>query len=187
MASVIWETDDSFDSMYIVWSGVATVLGSTLYADYDYVYMCSVDIYRVLRGPGSGSSNFDREETQISPVVGGGPFIMTHHLNEWGDYFYSVALKAPFIPAVQPEIYHSYWPEEAGSWQSYTWSGSPVDVVFPNYLDDLRVLVGVSNSGGGYVIVQSVSESGILTRHNTDWSLMTSNTTVTDLETREII
>lgn len=186
MASVIWETDNSFDDMFIVWSGIATILGSTLYADYDYVYMCSIDIRRFLHGPGSGSSNLDRQETVISPQVSAGPYIMTHHLNEWGDNFYSVALKAPNIPLIQEMIYHSPWLETTDSWTEYTWSGQPIDVVFPNYLDDLRVLVGVTESGSN-VMVQRVAESGILNNYPTDWTAMTSNTTVTDLETRELI
>lgn len=186
MTAVIWETDDSFDNKFIIWSGIASVLGSTLYADYDYVYLCTWDITRILRGPGSGSGNEERDVTIVSPQLYAGPYIMTHHLDTWGEYFYSVALKAPFIPLVQEQIYHSPWLESTDSWTQYTWSGQPIDVLFPNYLDDLRVLVGVTDSGSN-VMVQRVSESGILNSYATNWSAMISNVTVTDLEARVII
>lgn len=186
MPTVLWETDDSFDSKYIIWSGSVTQQGSTLYADYEYAYICTVYLYRLKFGMGSGIAQSGRDVTNITPTGNAGPFIMTHYLNEWGDYFYSISLKKPFnVTQSGLKLWQSNWPETSNSWNLYTWSGYPVDIIFPNYLEDRRVVIGVNTSG--YVKVLPVTNSGIGISYFTDWSAMESGITVTDLEARIII
>lgn len=188
MASVLWETSDSFDNMYIIWSGAATPWKTYLYADYQYVYISQApSITRLLGGMGSGVSMDAREVTNISPAGGSlVPYVLTHHLNIWGDTFYTVALEAPIVvTASGGEVHHSFHPEDSDSWESYDQTfGRVIDVEFPNYLEDLRVCVGVSTSGFVRVLPVSPSGADIAGSYWTDWSAMDSQATVTDLEAR---
>lgn len=193
MASVLWETDDSFDSMYIIWSGAATPWRTYLYADYQYVYISQApSITRLLFGTVSGIGTAsgwmeERDVTDISPAGSHKvPYLLTHHLNEWGDAFYTVAFETSILPTASGgQAHHSYHPEYTNSWETKDQSfGRAVDVEFPNYLEDLRVCVGVSNSG--FVRVVPVSPSGITIAGSywTDWGAMDDSATVTDLEAR---
>ncbi|MHA2085112.1 MAG: hypothetical protein ACXABD_15255 [Candidatus Thorarchaeota archaeon] len=189
MASVLWETDDSFATMFIIWSGAATPWRTYLYADYQYVYISQApSITRLKYGMGSGVSMEARDVTDVMPAGSGNlvPYVMTHHLNLWGDYFYTVALEAPIVETASGgRVHHSYYPETTDSWESYDQTfGRVVDVEFPNYLEDLRVCVGVSTSG--FVRVLPVSPSGVWLDGSywTDWSAMDNSAVVTDLEAR---
>ena len=188
MASVLWETDNSFDSMFIIWSGAAVPWKTYLYADYKYVYISQApSVTRLIFGLGSGVSAETREPTDVSPAGGGQvAYVLTHHLNEWADTFYTVVLEAPILTTASGgEVHHSYHPEYADSWESYDQVfGRVIDVEFPNYFEDLRVCVGVSTSG--FVRVLPVSPSGVdlASAYWTDWSAMNSEAVVTDLEAR---
>lgn len=188
MASVLWETDDSFDTMFVIWSGAATPWRTYLYADYQHVYISQApSITRLLFGMGSGVSMEARDVTNISPIGAHlVPYVLTHHLNEWGDTFYTVALEAPILETASGgQVHHSYHPEYANSWETKDQTfGRVVDVEFPNYLEDLRVCVGVSTSG--FVRIMPVSPSGVTITGSywTDWSAMDNSATVTDLEAR---
>jgi hypothetical protein len=192
MASVLWETDDSFDSMYIIWSGAATPWFTHLYMDYQYVYIGHTPaLLRLKYGMGSGVGMEAREVTDITPAgyAAEGPFVVTHHLNEWGDYYSTVAIKAPILQSISGgTVHHSYYPEDTESWTStaHTW-GQVVDVEFPNYLEDLRVCVGVAASGFVRVLPVTISGAAVEASYWTDWSAMNSAAIVTDLEARWII
>ena len=188
MASVLWETDDSFDSMYIIWSGAATPWRTYLYADYQYVYIAQPpSITRLYFGMGSGVGMEARSVTDISPAGSSKvPYVLTHHLDLWGEEFFTIALEAPILTTQSGgEIHHSFYPETTATWDSYDQTfGRVVDVEFPNYLEDLRVCVGVSTSG--FVRVLPVSTSGVFLAASywTDWSAMDNSAVVTDLEAR---
>lgn len=189
MASVLWETDDSFDTMFIIWSGAATPWRTYLFADYQYVYISQApSITRLLFGPGSGGGAItNRDETIVTPAGGHlVPYVLTHHLNLWGDTFYTVALEAPILePASGGQVHHSYHPEYTNSWETKDQAfGRVVDVEFPNYLEDLRVCVGVSNSGFVRILPVSPSGAWVAGSYWTDWSAMDNSATVTDLEAR---
>lgn len=188
MASVLWETDDSFDTMFIIWSGAATPWRTYLYADYQYVYISQApSITRLLYGMGSGVSMEARGATNVAPAGSHlVPYVLTHHLNEWGDTFYTVALEAPtLVSASGGQVHHSYHPEDINSWETKDQTfGRVVDVEFPNYLEDLRVCVGVSTSGFVRILPVSPSGADVTGSYWTDWSAMDNSATVTDLEAR---
>jgi hypothetical protein len=189
MASVLWQTSNSFSDKFIIWSGAATPWKTHLYADYQYVYIAHAPaILRLKHGMGSGVSMEARELTTITPAGSFGPYVLTHHLNEWGDYYYTVAFESQIIIASGGNVHHSYYPETTTSWTDYEQDfGWAIDVEFPNYLDDLRVCVGVATSG--FVRVVPVSTSGVLLAASywTDWSAMRNDAVVTDLEARWVI
>ena len=121
MASVLWETDDSFDTMFVIWSGAATPWRTYLYADYQYVYISQApSITRLLYGMGSGVSMEARDVTNVAPIGSHlVPYVLTHHLNDWGDTFYTVALEAPtLVSASGGQVHHSYHPEDINSWET---------------------------------------------------------------------
>jgi hypothetical protein len=177
MTTVLWESDDQFNSIYSIWSGGLTQYSANVYADLTYAYVCATTIYRIVVGSG-----VERNVTLIQPEVldFNHHYLLSNYLTEWGLGAAQVILHVP-----SGRLWWSSYPATPSTWQQANDLGyEGVDIIFPDMPQSPRFVIGVS--GIPHALV-TLAASGLVDRYNTNWSAMTASGTVTDLESMRII
>ncbi len=196
MATVIWQSENSFDSKFVIFNEtVAMGRGQRVFADNNYAYALLPDIYRMATGSG-----IERHQLIITPdqASAADSWVMAHYLNEYGSSVASVALNAEAqtdLPLASgnlggpTEFYTSVYAEFPDSWvtQSGYPNRSPADVASPDFPDSPRFLIGWSGNSPEKVLVVPVTGAILGTRYATNWTTLSSTAAVTDLESVRII
>ncbi len=196
MPTVIWQSQDSFNSKFSVFEEVLALRdGCRVFADNNYAYALLPDIYRVVQGSGIERNPLTVTPDQASSAT---TWVMAHYLNEHGSSVASVALNAELqtnLPLASgnlggpTEMYTSVYAEFPDAWvtQSGYPNRSPADVISPDFPDSPRFLIGWSGNTTAKVTVVPVTGAILGTRFATNWTTLSSTAAVTDLESVRII
>lgn len=196
MPTVIWQSQDSFDSKFSIYEEVLGIRnGYRVFADSNYAYALADDVERVATGSG-----IERNQLIVTPdqASTADSWIMAHFLSEYGTSLASVALNAERqvdLPLASgdlggpTEMYTSVYAEFPDGWitQSGYANRSPADVVSPDFPDSPRFLIGWSGNSPEKVIVVPITGAILGTRFATNWTTLSSTAAVTDLESVRII
>ncbi len=196
MATVIWQTKNSFNTKFIIFKETVRMQrGQRVFADNIYAYAVLPDIYRMVQGSG-----IQRQQLIVTPdqASSAKSWVMSHYLNEHGSSVASVALNAlaqTNLPLASgdlggpTEMFTSIYAEFPDSWvtQSGYPNRSPADVVSPDFPDNPRFLIGWSGNTTAKVTVVPITGAILGTRFPTNWTTLSSTAAVTDLESVRII
>ncbi len=196
MATVIWQTKNSFDAKFIIFQETVSMQrGQRVFADNNYAYALLPEIYRVVTGSG-----IERNQLIVTPdqASSADSWVMSHYLNEFGSSIASVALNAETqrdLPLASGDLggptdmFTSIYPEFPDSWttQSGYPNRSPADVASPDFPDSPRFLIGWSGNTTAKVTVVPITGAILGTRFATNWTTLSSTAAVTDLESVRII
>ena len=177
MTTVLWESDDQFNSIYQIWDGNISQPLAKIYSNCNHAYVLCRAVERIVHGSG-----VERHSVVISPgyLSPNSIYLLSNYITEFGMAWYSVLVSTP-----AGDMWYGPYPENTGSWTIASGvSPTPVDIVFPDIPESPRFIIGVSGVPHGIVIL---SPSGLINRYDTDWSAMTTSATVTDLEATRII
>ena len=189
MSTIIWQSDDSFDDMFIVYSGTAALNprwsggGERLFSDDNYLYKLGLTILRINHGgravPASGtavlSGTYNFEELDITPASGYARWLATHFLDDFAQAIGTFAVGTSLFHSFGPTlVYSSFYPEIPGAW--ITQSGYPSkgvqDVEGPDYVQSPRVLVAFQRDPEEKVGLHTVTGfSTIAEYYATNWSV----------------
>lgn len=197
MPTVIWQTQDSFDTKFAVFS--KTIFGKKghrVFADHNYAYAVLANIYRVVQGSG-----IEPNQALITPDAEGKAtaWVLAHYLNDFATATATIAMTTILQPDIPmgsgviggpSNMYTSLYPEFSDQWttQSGYPSNTPSDVASPEYVSSPRFLIGFAGNNTEKVIVVPITGVILGTRYATNWSALLSSTAeVTDLEAVRII
>lgn len=196
MPTVIWQTQDSFDSKFIIFSKTHFgKKGHRVFADHNYAYAVLSNIYRLVQGSG-----IEPNQALITPNVEGKAtaWVLGHYLNDYATATATIAMTSILQPDIPmgsgitggpSNMYTSLYPEFADEWttQSGYPNNTPSDVASPEYPDSPRFLISFVGNNTEKVMVVPITGVILGTRYATIWSaLLSSNAEVTDLETVRI-
>lgn len=204
MSTVIWESNDSFQSKFIVYSGTATLYpllsggGERLLSDDYYVYKKGTSVLRITQGSGiavaSGGGGLSGETNNglinLTPEQFHVRWILSHYLNDFAQDVGTVAAGVPIAGSGGPSIFYSSTYPETGAW--ITQSGYPDrsvgDLVGPDYPESPRIVSSLRDDPSDKVRVHTITGLDIDTYYPTNWSAqMAISGIVTDLEIVRII
>ncbi len=200
MPTVLWQSEDSFATKIVIWSGGTNLIGfiskgHRAFGDGQYGYSLLQSMFRVVNG-----RDQDRHPTEITPE-GGYPqgWVMDNILGDYGSTWGSLAVtaqrqvKLPIttMSGLGPtELFSSGYPQYIGSWDTLSgWLNlSAVDVEFPENPDSPRFLIGFTGPGPSKVKVVLITGDTFDTRYDSGWSgLLDDEGIVTDLESVRIV
>lgn len=196
----VWETTNSFDDKYISWSGYNASLACGLYADATNCYVLGQHagfddrqirfITRLDVTTTTEDENTYHPEYNVGYTTTYQRLLMTHYIDDLGHALYSVSHEVPVSGAIgataSGSFFYTAYPESSASWIETTGEKIPVDLVFPDKLDNPRFLLGLyGNVTEKVMVVWAVS--GLATRYPTNWTAMVSGSAVTDLEAPRIL
>jgi hypothetical protein len=196
MPTVIWQSQDSFDSKLLIYSEVAGILqGFRVFADPNYAYALTDDIDRVVQGSG-----IERNPVTVTPANASSAdaWIMSHYYSEYNIVLTSVAMSTAIqtdFPLASgdlggpSEMFTDSVPESASTWitQSGYPNRFPSDVDSPEFEDSPRFLIGFAGNTPEKVLVVPITGAILGTRYATNWTTLSSTAAVTDLEVVRII
>jgi len=177
MTTVLWESDDQFNNIYQIWDGGLTQAYAKIYSNCNHAYVLWRVVERIVHGSG-----VERQPTTISPgcLSPNSIYLASNYITEFGMAWYTALVSTP-----TGDMWYGPYPENTDSWiQVDGVSPTPIDVVFPDMPQSPRFLVGVSGNPWAIIVY---APSGLAGRLNTNWSVMNSEATVTDLEATRII
>ena len=197
MTTIIWQSEDSFNSKFAIFKEVITLeRGQRVFADHNYAYAVLPDIYRMVQGSG-----IERNQVIITPDAesDANAWVIGHYLNDFATAMATVVMTT--VPQTDiplgsgiiggpSNMYTSLYPEFADQWttQSGYLTRTLSDIASPDYPDSPRFLIAFAGDDTEKVIIIPITGIILGTRYGTIWSaLLSSNAEVTDLETVRLI
>lgn len=208
MTTIIWQSDDSFNTKSIVYSGFAhfdplwSGGGERLYSDDQYLYKLGLWILRIEHGREIGatvsgqtvSGQWNLGEVNLTPDL---PtpllqrWLLTHFLDDWATSMGTFAVATPVWGGYGPtRVFTNFYPEIA-SWSEQTDypERTVTDVEGPDYPQSPRVVVAFKDdpvTKVGVVLVSGLQD--VYPYYATTWSApLNPSGIVTDLEGVRII